>query len=454
LTTQTPKFTQRFDVQKSALKMHHYLESIRWQLAAITHALGHDHVQELSRDDLVALTPEAAALTRLPYEPGYREQYSNAGTSRPDSAVRTETGTANYPKQSFELIRKMSDSNYEDSDIQQNLLVRALEPRENPFPEDRAAHLDDLVFLSAALTRLVIDPYREDCSTQTCITRSIGIGPKKEDQPAIDLAKPFFITGFDDAPLPVQSALAKVLSQSGCGYIGWAPLKTASEEVLNYPWLQLLKPGDDPDATAAGLVYVINDTFEPVTASRMHPEQLLGLSVSAPAVSDALPFALENQFDLLLLDQTLGIETPWVELGSSIDLTVMRNAVRGLQALGKEEEIALVNFGGLRSGTDVAKALAYNCLGSVFSVAMGIAMGGSIQDKQLVFAEELEESAMVDAGMNWIKGTAQEAAIIARCTGKTNIHNLEPEDMRAITLSTAKALDIPLASGPDKRASF
>ena len=143
-----------------------------------------------------------------------------------------------------------------------------------------------------------------------------------------------------------------------------------------------------------------------------------------------------------------------MELDSPIDLTVMRNAVRGLQAQGQEEQIALINFGGLRSGTDVAKALAYNCLGSVFSLAMGIAMGGNIQDRQLVFADDLEESAMVEAALNWIKGTAQEAAIIARCTGKTNVHNLEPEDMRAITLSAARDLDIPLASGPEKREAF
>ena len=31
-----------------------------------------------------------------------------------------------------------------------------------------------------------------------------------------------------------------------------------------------------------------------------------------------------------------------------------------------------------------------------------------------------------------------------RCTGKTNLHNLEPEDMRALTLATAEAMDILL----------
>ena len=37
-----------------------------------THALGHSDVRQLSRDDLVALTPEAAAITGLPYDPSYK----------------------------------------------------------------------------------------------------------------------------------------------------------------------------------------------------------------------------------------------------------------------------------------------------------------------------------------------------------------------------------------------
>ena len=32
--------------------------------------------------------------------------------------------------------------------------------------------------------------------------------------------------------------------------------------------------------------------------------------------------------------------------------------------------------------------------------------------------------------------------MMARCTGKTNLHNLEPEDLRALTLPTAGTTDI------------
>ncbi len=72
--TQDPEHTARFDVEKRSLQVHRYLEAIRWQLASIVNAHGYTDVRQLSRNDLVALTPEAAALTRLPYDPSYREK--------------------------------------------------------------------------------------------------------------------------------------------------------------------------------------------------------------------------------------------------------------------------------------------------------------------------------------------------------------------------------------------
>jgi hypothetical protein len=35
--------------------------------------------------------------------------------------------------------------------------------------------------------------------------------------------------------------------------------------------------------------------------------------------------------------------------------------------------------------------------------------------------------------------------MMARCTGKTNLHNVEPEDLRAISKATAEATGVPLA---------
>ena len=34
--------------------------------------------------------------------------------------------------------------------------------------------------------------------------------------------------------------------------------------------------------------------------------------------------------------------------------------------------------------------------------------------------------------------------MMARCCGKTDLHNIEPEDLRALTLATSESTGIPL----------
>ena len=75
IATQDPEHEKRYKPEVEARNIHRYLEGVRWQIAALTHALGHASVTGLNRDDLVALTPEAAAITRLPYAPEYRDNY-------------------------------------------------------------------------------------------------------------------------------------------------------------------------------------------------------------------------------------------------------------------------------------------------------------------------------------------------------------------------------------------
>ena len=74
IATQDPEHEARYKPKVEAQNIHRFLETVRWQIAALTHALGYDHVRRLNRDDLVALTPEAAEITRLPYAPEYRER--------------------------------------------------------------------------------------------------------------------------------------------------------------------------------------------------------------------------------------------------------------------------------------------------------------------------------------------------------------------------------------------
>lgn len=72
IATQDPEHEARYDPEREAQNIHRFLEGVRWQIAAITDALGHNSVRDLNRDDLVAVTPEAARITGLEYAPEYR----------------------------------------------------------------------------------------------------------------------------------------------------------------------------------------------------------------------------------------------------------------------------------------------------------------------------------------------------------------------------------------------
>jgi glutamate synthase domain-containing protein 2 len=74
IATQDPEHEARYKPEIEARNIHRFLEGVRWQIAALVHALGYDAATSLNRGDLVALTPEAAAITRLPYKPEYRER--------------------------------------------------------------------------------------------------------------------------------------------------------------------------------------------------------------------------------------------------------------------------------------------------------------------------------------------------------------------------------------------
>ena len=125
-----------------------------------------------------------------------------------------------------------------------------------------------------------------------------------------------------------------------------------------------------------------------------------------------------------------------------------------LRRLNHEEDIALIYFGGIRSVTDVAKALDNNCSAGVFNSAIAVAMGGAVDGDQIHIDSGYSLKERCDGVEKIIKATAQETAIIARCTGKNNLHNVEPEDMRSIPLFISKAMDTQMLSGLEKRETF
>ena len=341
-----------------------------------------------------------------------------------------ETGSTDYAVAHREDIFRMARTEPEDQAAQKVLLAARMKLRDNPFPDTRPAHLDDLVFLPANLSRLVIDPYREACTVSVTLADKLTLEP------------PFVVTGFDDAPEEVRNGVAAGLADAGCSYLGFRPIGA------DVAWWQLLGHDDaEPSADAVALIHATGPEFRPPPVTRVRDEQLLGLAVSAPAaLEEAIAFALEKEFDVLLLDGTGGLGSAWPELAGAPNLAMLRDAVRILRRLNREEDIALVNFGGARSGTDAAKLIALGCMAVVYAMPIGLAAGGEITDgRTLTFASNYTDEDRQSAVANILAACSAEASMMARCTGKTNLHNLEPEDLSALTLPTSEAAGIRLA---------
>ena len=121
----------------------------------------------------------------------------------------------------------------------------------------------------------------------------------------------------------------------------------------------------------------------------------------------------------------------------------------------KEGHIDLLYFGGVRSGTDAAKLIAMGASAVVLGVIGR--PGNRWADRPshgLAFAADFVRTRTgCKLVVNLLKATVGEASMMARCTGKTNLHNLErSEDLRSITLASAEMTGIPLA-GTDWRGS-
>jgi isopentenyl diphosphate isomerase/L-lactate dehydrogenase-like FMN-dependent dehydrogenase len=135
----------------------------------------------------------------------------------------------------------------------------------------------------------------------------------------------------------------------------------------------------------------------------------------------------------------------WPELAGAPDLSVMRDAIRILRELNREEDIELLYFGGVRSGTDAAKLIGLGANAVIVGMSLALAVGGQIQAGSMAFYGDIEQADRDEKAELFLNALRTEASIMPRCTGKTVIHNLEPEDLRSISVVTAQACGIPLA---------
>lgn len=132
-------------------------------------------------------------------------------------------------------------------------------------------------------------------------------------------------------------------------------------------------------------------------------------------------------------------------------------AVRAMEEMGVKDEMSLIVSGGFSDGAEVAKAIAMGAdavaIGTAAMVAMGCRVcmdcqagkcpyGIGTQEQELVNRLDIDEAAKRVA--NYIKGVTIEAILLAKSAGKTKLHNLEREDLRALTLEACAMTGIPL----------
>jgi|TARA_B110000902_G_scaffold217082_1_gene250120 glutamate synthase domain-containing protein 2 len=155
-------------------------------------------------------------------------------------------------------------------------------------------------------------------------------------------------------------------------------------------------------------------------------------------------------------------------------LAAIPQAVQALQDMGMHRKVQLIVSGGIRNGADVAKCMALGADAVAIGTAALVALGcndpkydeefkqlgsaagfyddyhegkdpAGISTQDPILAQRLNP---VDGGRklaNYIRVLTLEAQTIARACGKSNLNNLEPEDMVALTLESAAMAKVPLA---------
>ena len=317
--------------QRAAYYLRHFLEGNRDPLPYRTpyRTRRVPVAQDLMWEKFPIQDPVFCGLGERPAEFPEIELTYDTKTARAEAArcyrCDAETGSADYSVQHREDIFSMARTDPRDAPKLKAMLDRRLRLRENPFPEERPACLDDLVFLPANLSRLVIDPYREACK----------IGWRLGERLELDI--PFFVAGFDGASEELKVPIDRGVAAAGAAYLG------ATRPGPNAPWLQLCEPGRDaPSHDAAGVVYRVGERWHPMPTARARGGQLLGLLLASRRdLEDAIVYALERGFDLLVLDGTGALGGEWPELRAAPDLALVRDTIatlrRGVRGLRARE---------------------------------------------------------------------------------------------------------------------
>jgi glutamate synthase domain-containing protein 2 len=188
--------------------------------------------------------------------------------------------------------------------------------------------------------------------------------------------------------------------------------------------------------------------------------------------------AVKAGADVVVLDGmqggTAATQDVFIEHVGQPLLACIRPAVQALQDLGMHRKVQLIVSGGIRNGADVAKCLALGAdavsIGTAALIALGDndpawedeyrALGTTAgayddwhegRDPAGITTQDPALMARLDPVLggrrlaNYLRVMTLEAQTIARACGKSHVHNLEPEDLVALTVESAAMARVPLA---------
>jgi methylamine---glutamate N-methyltransferase subunit C len=384
---------------------------------------------------------------------------------------------------------------------------------------------DDLLMKGASMSRYPLEGYRERCDTD------VVLGTRHASKP-IHLRIPVTIAGMSFGALSANAkeALGRGATEAGTstttGDGGMTPEERGHSKTLVYQYLPS-RYGMNPDdlRRADAIEIVVGQGAKPggggmllgqkiterVARMRTLPEGIdqrsacrhpdwtgpddlaikilelreitnwekpiyIKCGAARPYYDTAL--SVKAGADVVVIDGmqggTAATQDVFIEHVGQPTLVALKEAVQALKDLGMHRKVQLVIGGGVRTGADVAKALAMGADAVSIGTAALIALGdqdprweedyrrlgttaGAFEDYQDgtdpagITTQDPELAARLDpvkAGhrlANYLRVLTLEAQTIARACGKSHLHNLEPEDMVALTVEAAAMSGIPLA---------